>query len=101
MVLVLVWCDGSVCDDVRVATGLDKEAWSFLCNWDSTSRTFETKYNALAVGLRPHQDYSLRAVSVDEWGAPSLFLCLSPLPLFVLGVSSCSLLHFPFVYCLV
>jgi hypothetical protein len=32
-------------------TGLTCKAYSFLCNWDPEEHTFETKYNALFVGL--------------------------------------------------
>jgi hypothetical protein len=48
------------------ATRAPREAQAHLCGWRGEPRTFETKFNAVAVGLREGEEHELRVLSVDE-----------------------------------
>jgi len=48
-------------------TGLRKDAHAYLCAWQPKSLRFETKFNAVAMGLVRDQDYDLRVVETEEW----------------------------------
>jgi len=62
-------------DFVEESTGLEAQALSFLCMWDSKQRTFQTKFNALFVGIEVGKEYTLRVDSVDDWveGMPKTY----------------------------
>ena len=48
-------------------TGLRKDAHTYLCAWQPKSLRFETKFNAVAMGLVRDHDYDFRVVETEEW----------------------------------